>query len=110
LIGERIVSRAEGFDEVARTVRSTHERWDGNGYPDGLKGEEIPLAARLIAICDAYDAMTSDRPYRNALTPDAAAAELRRTAGSQFDPTIVEIFIERVLPGRGDHPRLVAVS
>jgi diguanylate cyclase (GGDEF)-like protein len=110
LIGERIVSRAEGFDDVARTVRSTHERWDGDGYPDGLEGEAIPLAARVIAICDAYDAMTSDRPYRRAMPQEAAVAELRRTAGSQFDPELVEIFVERVLSAEDGRPRLVAVS
>jgi HD-GYP domain-containing protein (c-di-GMP phosphodiesterase class II) len=71
-------------------------------------GEEIPVAARIIAIADAYDAMTSDRPYRRAMSPEAAVAELRRTAGSQFDPTLVAIFVERVLPGR--RPRLEAVS
>ena len=110
LIGERIISRARGFEDVARTVRSTHERWDGNGYPDGLEGEQIPLAARVITICDAYDAMTSDRPYRHAWTPEAAVSELRRSAGSQFDPTLVEIFLEQVLSGQSGRPRLVAVS
>jgi len=109
LIGERIVSRAEGFEDVARNVRSTHERWDGKGYPDGLEGEGIPLAARVIAICDAYDAMTSDRPYRTAMTTEDAVAELCRTAGSQFDPALVETFVQRVL-GRESRPRLVAVS
>lgn len=108
LIGERIVSRAGGFEDVARTVRSTHERWDGGGYPDGLVGEEIPVAARIIAISDAYDAMTSNRPYGSAMSPVAAVAELRRTAGSQFDPTLVTIFVERVL--RGGRARLEAVS
>ena len=71
-------------------------------------GEEIPVAARIIAISDAYDAMTSDRPYRSAMSPLAAVAELRRTAGSQFDPTLVTIFVERVL--RGGRARLEAVS
>jgi diguanylate cyclase (GGDEF)-like protein/putative nucleotidyltransferase with HDIG domain len=111
IIGERIVSRAEGFEEVASTIRSTHERWDGSGYPDRLEGEEIPRAARVVAVCDAYDAMTSDRPYRDAMTPAAAADELRRTAGSQFDPELVEIFLERVLGGgRDGRQPLVAVS
>jgi diguanylate cyclase (GGDEF)-like protein len=110
IIGERIVSRAEGFDEVASTIRATHERWDGKGYPDRLEGEEIPLAARVVAICDAYDAMTSDRPYRGALTPEAAVTELRETSGRQFDPALVEIFLERVLSSRDGRTRLVAVS
>jgi HD-GYP domain-containing protein (c-di-GMP phosphodiesterase class II) len=106
-LGERIVSRAGGFEDVARTVRSTHERWDGGSYPDGLAGEVIPIAARIIAISDAYDAMTSDRPYRRAMSPEAAVAELCRTAGSQFDPTLVAIFIKRVL--QDGRPRLEAV-
>ena len=76
LIGERIIAAAEGLEHVALTVRSTHERWDGTGYPDGLSGEEIPLAARMIAICDAYDAITSDRPYRHARSSDRAVEEL----------------------------------
>ncbi len=98
LIGERIIAAAEGLDNVSLAVRSTHERWDGNGYPDGLHGDEIPLAARVIAICDAYDAITSDRPYRPARTSEQALAELRASAGSQFDPELVETFIERALP------------
>jgi two-component system, cell cycle response regulator len=73
-------------------VRSSHERWDGSGYPDGLKGEEIPLGARVVAVCDAYDAMVSDRPYKAAMTVDAALTELRRCAGSQFDPAVVDAF------------------
>jgi len=108
VIGERIVSRAGGFEDVARTVRSSHERWDGGGYPDRLAGEEIPVAARIIAISDAYDAMTSDRPYRRGISSAAAVAELRRAAGVQFDPTLVAIFVERVL--RGGRARLEAVS
>ena len=70
---------------VARLVRSSHERFDGSGYPDGLAGEEIPLGARIIAVCDAYHAMTTERPYRDAMDPAEAVAELRRHAGSQFD-------------------------
>jgi hypothetical protein len=68
LIGERILETAAALAPVARVVRSSHERWDGGGYPDGLAGEEIPLASRIILICDAYDAMTSDRPYRAAMS------------------------------------------
>jgi HD-GYP domain-containing protein (c-di-GMP phosphodiesterase class II) len=73
-------------------VRSTHERLDGDGYPDGLRGKEIPIGARIICVCDAFDAMTSERPYRVAMTPEDALAELRRCAGSQFDPAVVAAF------------------
>jgi two-component system, cell cycle response regulator len=71
-------------------VRCTHERWDGKGYPDGISGIKIPLGARIVAVCDAYDAMTSRRPYRAARTETEAIAELRRCAGTQFDPRVVE--------------------
>ena len=73
-------------------VRSHHERWDGRGYPDGLAGDEIPLAARLFAVADALDAMTTDRPYRRAMQWEAASAEIVGQAGSQFDPRVVEAF------------------
>jgi HD-GYP domain-containing protein (c-di-GMP phosphodiesterase class II) len=88
--GERMV-RAGGFGaELAYVVRSTHERWDGDGYPDGLSGHAIPFAARLVFAADAYDAMTTSRPYRSALPAAAALAELRRGAGTQFDPAVAE--------------------
>jgi diguanylate cyclase (GGDEF)-like protein len=92
LIGERIVAAAPALAPVARLVRSSHERWDGTGYPDGLAREEIPLGARIVAVCDAYDAIVSDRAYRASRTPAEAMAELERCAGSQFDPAIVEAF------------------
>ncbi len=98
LVGERIIGAAEGLEDVARTVRWSHERWDGAGYPDGLAGEEIPLPSRIVAICDAYDAMTSDRPYRPALTREEAVSELRRSASSQFDPMLTDVFVSRVVP------------
>src|SRR3954454_15179716 len=85
-----------GVDPVADLVLHHHERWDGAGYPDGLAGEEIPLGARIIFVSDAYDAMTSDRVYRAKRSPDAALAELRRCAGSQFDPRIVAAFTEEL--------------
>jgi HD-GYP domain-containing protein (c-di-GMP phosphodiesterase class II) len=73
-------------------VRSSHERWDGDGYPDGLKGDEIPLGARVVAVCDAFDAMTTDRPYRDTISEAEAIEELRRCAGTQFDPLVVDAF------------------
>jgi diguanylate cyclase (GGDEF)-like protein/PAS domain S-box-containing protein len=96
LIGERIMLAAPALARAAKLVRGSHERWDGDGYPDGLKGVEIPLGARIIAVCDSYDAMTSDRPYRRAMPQDEALAELRRCAGSQFDPEVVEAFASAV--------------
>ena len=91
-IGERILSAAPALRPVARLVRSSHERWDGTGYPDALAGERIPLGARIVAVCDAFEAMTSDRCYRRARTPEAALAELRAHAGTQFDPAVVAAF------------------
>jgi two-component system, cell cycle response regulator len=97
LIGERIMSAAPSLLPASRLVRSSHERYDGKGYPDGLAGKAIPLGARIIAVCDAFDAMVSDRPYRNSLGSAQALAELRRCAGKQFDPEIVEVFGEVLL-------------
>jgi diguanylate cyclase (GGDEF)-like protein len=92
LAGERILSAAPSLKQVALLVRSSHERWDGTGYPDLLARIDIPLGARIVAVADAFDAMTSDRPYRAALTEAAALAELHRCAGTQFDPAVVEAF------------------
>jgi two-component system, cell cycle response regulator len=92
LIGERILGAALALRPVASLVRSSHEHFDGNGYPDGLRGHEVPLGARIVAVCDAYDAMTSDRPYRPSLGHDAALEELHRCAGGQFDPEVVDAF------------------
>jgi diguanylate cyclase (GGDEF)-like protein len=91
-IGERIVAAAPALGAVAPLVRSTHERWDGTGYPDRLRDHEIPLGARIVAVCDAYDAMVTDRPYQRAMEPAHALQELRRCAGTQFDPDIVDAF------------------
>jgi diguanylate cyclase (GGDEF)-like protein len=93
LAGERIISAAPALTAVARLVRSSHERWDGAGYPDGLAGESIPLGARIVAVADAFDAMTSGRPYRAAISHAEALAELERCAGTQFDPTVVAAFV-----------------
>jgi two-component system cell cycle response regulator len=89
IIGERILNAAPAMRPVARIVRATHERWDGSGYPDRLAGPEIPLAARILAACDAYQAMTSDRCYQAARTSAYAIAELQRNAGAQFDPEVI---------------------
>jgi two-component system, cell cycle response regulator len=92
LIGERILDGAPALAAAARLVRSSHERFDGHGYPDELAGDEIPLGARIIAVCDAYDAMVSDRPYRRAMPTEQALQELTRCAGTQFDPAVVATF------------------
>jgi two-component system cell cycle response regulator len=89
VIGERMLHVAPALSGVARLVRSSHEWMDGSGYPDGLRGSEIPLGARIVAVCDAYHAMTSKRPYQRALKPQEALAELTRCAGTQFDPEVV---------------------
>jgi putative nucleotidyltransferase with HDIG domain len=95
--GQYMLDRVGGLlGSVGEIVRSCHERWDGNGYPDGLKGEEIPLAARIVFTCDAYNAMTTDRVYRPAMSRDAALLELRTNAGTQFDPRVVEA-LDRVV-------------
>jgi diguanylate cyclase (GGDEF)-like protein/PAS domain S-box-containing protein len=93
LIGERILGAAPSLARAARIVRSSHERFDGRGYPDGLAGDEIPLGACIIAVCDAYDAMTSDRPYRTAMSVEAAMEELHRGSGAQFHPAVVDAFL-----------------
>ena len=92
-IGERILSAAPALAKAAKIVRSTHERYDGTGYPDALVGEEIPLGSRIVAVCDAYDAMISDRPYRTAMSPEVAISELQRNAGTQFDGRVVAAFV-----------------
>jgi diguanylate cyclase (GGDEF)-like protein len=98
VIGQRIIAAAPALARVGEYVRSSHERWDGSGYPDGLRGEEIPLAARIVAVCDAYDAMISTRPYDAALSHEAALVELARCAGTQFDPAVVAAFCAVVQP------------
>jgi diguanylate cyclase (GGDEF)-like protein len=99
LLGERILNAAPALRPVAMLVRASHERWDGGGYPDGLAGEEIPLGARIIAACDAYEAMTSDRCYRSAIDHEAACQELRREAGLQFDPRVVDALVQELTAG-----------
>jgi putative nucleotidyltransferase with HDIG domain len=115
--GARIIAKIPFLEDVSRIVRHHHERWDGCGYPDGLAGEAIPLGARIFAVADSFDAMTSDRPYRCAMSLDEARCEVTRCRGSQFDPEVVDAFL-RIAPARLDaiageaphaHPRIEAV-
>ena len=93
-LGERmLLPLAQESPDVLRIVRSHHERLDGRGFPDGLRGEKIPIEARIVAVADAFDAMTTERPYRDSRPPDAAVDELRRVAGTQLDPQAVEAFV-----------------
>jgi two-component system, cell cycle response regulator len=93
ILGERILMAAKSLRPVARLVRSSHERIDGTGYPDGLRGQQIPIGARIIFVCDAYHAMISERGYSPAISSEQAVAELRACAGTQFDPTVVDAFV-----------------
>ena len=95
--GEQMLLRVGGLlGEIGRIVRACHERWDGTGYPDGVAGEEIPIIARIVCCCDAFNAMTSDRSYRKALSAEEAVAELRRNRGTQFDPAVIDALITTV--------------
>ena len=105
--GQMLLDRVGGLmSRVGTIVRSCHERWDGNGYPDGLGGEDIPLAARIVFCCDAYNAMTTDRPYRKAMRREDALTEIRDNAGSQFDPDVA-VALEQVVMSDERYPRLV---
>jgi putative two-component system response regulator len=99
VIGDGILRPLRLGSIVGPIVRGHHERWDGSGYPDGLKGEAIPIGARIVAVIDSYDAMTHNRPYRAALSADEARAELLRSRGTQFDPEIVDVFLRQLLEG-----------
>ncbi len=99
-LGERILAPIDRLAEVRPIVRACHERWDGDGYPDGRSGEQIPVEARIILVCDAYHAMTTDRPYRGRLSPQEACERLRESAASQFDPDVVAAFMRLVEGGR----------
>ena len=96
IVGERILRASPALRSVASFVRSSHENWDGSGYPDGIASEEIPLASRIIRACNAYVAMTSERPYRAALSSKDALNELMRLAGTEFDPAVVRVLVARV--------------
>ena len=93
-IGAEIIKQINSLSDASKIVYHHHERYDGEGYPDGLKGESIPLGSRIIAVIDAYDAMTSRRPYREALSKEEAIMELKKHAGTQFDRKVVEAFLK----------------
>jgi HD-GYP domain-containing protein (c-di-GMP phosphodiesterase class II) len=93
VIGERIISAAPALAIVGGLVRATQERHDGGGYPDGLAGDQVPLVSRIVAVCTAFDAMVSDRPYRTPRSPSEAVTEIQRGSGTQFDPTVVDAFL-----------------
>jgi diguanylate cyclase (GGDEF)-like protein/putative nucleotidyltransferase with HDIG domain len=109
IIGERIIAAAPALADIATAVRATHESWDGTGYPDRLSGTGIPLAARVVAVCDAFDSMISVRPYAAAQSTNQAVDELKRCAGSQFDPGVVDAFA-RVLANRLAAPSVLQAS
>jgi putative nucleotidyltransferase with HDIG domain len=102
IVGEQILEPVPFLDQVRRIVRHDHERWDGGGYPDGLKGRQIPIGARIVLVVDAFHAMVSDRSYRKGMSEESARLELRAHAGTQFDPDVVEAFL-KVLDRRGGH-------
>jgi HD-GYP domain-containing protein (c-di-GMP phosphodiesterase class II) len=93
-IGHRIAESSADLMPIAGSILKHHEYWDGKGYPFGIRGEEIPIECRILSIVDAYDAMTNDRPYRKAMTKEAALNELKRCSGTQFDPLLVEEFLK----------------
>lgn len=93
-LGERLISKVETFSDIAKIVRHHHEWYGGGGYPDDLRGEEIPLESRIIAVADAFDAMTSDRPYRKAMNKSTALEILRKNEGLQWDPSVLRVALE----------------
>ncbi len=95
-VGGRLLERIPFTRSVAPLVRAIHERYDGGGYPDNLSGDDIPLGARIVGTCDAFDAMITDRPYRNGMPQEDAVAELHRCSGTQFDPRVVDALIQEL--------------
>jgi putative nucleotidyltransferase with HDIG domain len=95
-VGAELIEMSDGLQRLAPFIRHHHERWDGRGYPAGLSCEDIPLEARILNVCDSVEAMASDRPYHKGLSPDEVIAEVKRCAGTQFDPIIAEMFVRIV--------------
>jgi len=104
IIGESMAAAILSDGLLLSIIRHHHERFDGCGYPDGLRGREIPLLARIVSVCDAYDALVSDRPYRLRVSPPAAVAILRSGAGAQWDPELVDVLAQRLVSPTHDHP------
>ena len=104
-LGEKIIAPIDQLQDVCGIVRACHERWDGQGYPDRKAGDEIPLEARIIFACDAYHAMTTDRPYRRALPSEEALRRLEEAAGTQFDPQVIDVCL-RVLEATSVNSRI----
>jgi HD-GYP domain-containing protein (c-di-GMP phosphodiesterase class II) len=111
VIGAQIVQPIAFLQDAVGLIRHHHERFDGTGYPDRLRGEDIPLPARLFAVADSFDAMTSDRPYRGSIGVERAIAEVRDGAGSQFDPEVVRVFVDMIEdgPAQGDEDLAAAL-
>jgi putative nucleotidyltransferase with HDIG domain len=108
IVGKQILESIHFLREIVPLVYSHHEWWDGEGYPEGIRGDQIPLGARILAVADSYDAMTSDRPYRKAMPQARAIQELRRCAGTQFDPDIVGIFIQELEKNREEVEKITS--
>lgn len=96
-IGESLLNEIEGYEHISNFIRHHHEKYDGTGYPDGLKGEEIPLGSRIIAVADAFDAITTDRVYQRKRTVEEALSIMTAVSGKQFDPFLVKVFIESTI-------------
>jgi HD-GYP domain-containing protein (c-di-GMP phosphodiesterase class II) len=100
VVGFRLLSAVPGLADIAAYILGHHERWDGFGYPHGLRGDDIPIQSRIAAVADAYDVMVSKRPYKNALSERQALEELQKGAGTQFDPEIVKVFVDALSRGK----------